>query len=359
MNGLGGWVPDIVHAHDWQAGLVPAYLHYHGANRPRTVMTVHNLAFAGKVALQMREELGLPPESLGMDGVEFYGSISLLKAGLQFADRITTVSPSYANEILTPEGGMGLDGLLRARASILHGILNGIDTEAWDPATDVMLAAQYDTTHLEARIANKADLQRRFGLDINPDVMLFGVVSRLTWQKGLDMLLEALPILLESGAQLAVLGAGDEEIEAGFQEAQAANPGQVGCIIGYHEPMAHAIQAGSDALLVPSRFEPCGLTQLYALRYGAIPVVARVGGLSDTLIDANPMALVAGVATGVQFMPASADRLAAAIRRTIELYADAPVWARMQENGMSADVSWRDPARRYARLYRDLVQRTA
>lgn len=355
MRGLDDWTPSVVHAHDWQAGLVPAYLHYEGAVRPRTIMTVHNLAFAGKMPIELLGSLALPPEALGVEGVEFYGTISLLKAGLQFADRITTVSPTYATEILTPEGGMGLDGLLRARASVLTGILNGIDTDAWDPSTDEALAARYGTAILSARAANKADLQRRMGLEINPDAMLFGVVSRLTWQKGLDMLLEALPILLERGAQVALLGAGDEDIEGGFRAAQAASPGQVGCIIGYHEPLAHAIQAGADALLMPSRFEPCGLTQLYALRYGAVPVVARVGGLSDTIIDANPMALGAGVATGVQFSPPTARRLAAAIVQAIELFADKTTWKRMQENGMAADVSWRGPARQYARLYRGLV----
>jgi starch synthase len=359
MRGLDGWTPSIVHAHDWQSGLVPAYLHYEGATRPRTVMTVHNLAFAGKVSIDLLEQLALPPEALGVDGVEFYGTISLLKAGLQFADRITTVSPTYATEILTPEGGMGLDGLLRARAGVLTGILNGIDTDAWDPATDEALAVRYGTAVMSARAANKADLQRRMGLEINPDVMMFGVVSRLTWQKGVDLLLEALPVLLERGAQLVILGAGDDDIEAGFRAAQAATPSQVACIIGYHEPLAHSIQAGADALLVPSRFEPCGLTQLYALRYGAVPVVARVGGLSDTVIDANPMALGAGVATGVQFAPPTAERLAAAIVQATELFADKPTWTRMQENGMASDVSWRGPARQYAKLYRGLVAGTA
>ena len=355
MRGLDGWTPAVVHAHDWQTGLVPAYLHYEGATRPHTVMTVHNLAFAGKVSIDLLADLALPPEALGVDGVEFYGTISLLKAGLQFADRITTVSPTYATEILTPEGGMGLDGLLRARANVLTGILNGIDTDAWDPSTDEALAVRYGTAILPARAANKADLQRRMGLEINPGLMLFGVVSRLTWQKGLDMLLEALPALLQHGAQLVLLGAGDDDIEAGFLAAQAANPSQVGCIIGYHEPLAHTIQAGADALLVPSRFEPCGLTQLYALRYGAVPVVARVGGLSDTIIDANPMALGAGVATGIQFTPPTAERLAAAIVQATELFAEKPTWTRMQENGMASDVSWRGPARQYARLYRGLV----
>lgn len=358
-DGIADWVPDIVHVHDWQAGLVPAYLHYAGGPRPGTVMTVHNLAFPGKFPIELRAELGLPPEALSIDGVEFYGFISLLKAGLQFADRITTVSPTYAQEILTEECGMGLDGLLRARAGVLEGILNGIDMEAWDPGTDPMLAARYGPAILPTRATNKADLQRRMGLAPDPEALLFGVVSRLTWQKGLDMLLEALPALTSQHTQLAVLGAGDAEIESGFLDAAAAHHGRIGCVIGYHEQMAHAIQAGSDALLVPSRFEPCGLTQLYALRYGAVPIVARVGGLADTVIDANPMALGAGVATGLQFSPVTTDRLAAAIARACTLFADKPGWARMQTNGMTTDVSWRGPARQYARLYRTLAAKAA
>ncbi len=354
-SGTDGWSPDIVHAHDWQAGLVPTYLHYRGGARPGTVITVHNLAFPGKFPIDLRESLALPPESLGVDGVEFYGSISFLKAGLQFADRITTVSPTYADEILTPEWGMGLDGLLRARGAAVCGILNGIDINDWDPMTDGLLAARYAVATLPARSANKTDLQRRFGLDADPNALLFGVVSRLTWQKGLDMLLEALPAILEQGAQLAVLGAGDPEIEAGFLEAAAANPGRVGCIIGYHEPLAHGIQGGVDALLLPSRFEPCGLTQLYALRYGAVPIVARVGGLADTVIDANPMALGVGVATGIQFAPVTALRLAAAIHHAGTLFSDKATWSRMQANGMQSDVSWRAPARSYAQLYRKLA----
>jgi starch synthase len=355
-DGVEDWLPDVVHAHDWQAGLTPAYLHYQDGRRPGTVMTVHNLAFAGKVPLSMRTRLHLPEAAIQLDGVEFYGTISMLKAGLQFADRVTTVSPTYADEILTPEGGMGFDGVLRARGAAVSGILNGIDTEAWNPETDTLLAAPYSRATRKARAANKAALQQRMGLAVDPNALVFGVVSRLSWQKGLDMLLDALPVLLGTGAQLAVLGAGDALIETGFREAALANPGRVGCIIGYKEPLAHGIQAGVDALLVPSRFEPCGLTQLCALRYGAVPVVARVGGLADTVIDANPMALSAGVATGLQFAPVSEDRLEAAILHAAALFADKPVWAKIQANGMAADVSWRGPARRYAQLYRGLVR---
>jgi starch synthase len=357
---IDGYVPDVVHAHDWQAGLAPAYLHYRGGagpggTRPGTVMTVHNIAFPGKLPAGLLARLGLPPSAYAIDGVEFYGTISLLKAGLQFADRITTVSPTYAAEIQTSEAGMGFDGLLRERADVLSGILNGIDTTVWNPATDERIAARYDRATLARRVVNKAALQARMGLAADPDAPLFAVVSRLTWQKGMDLLLACVPALLALGGQLALLGSGDTPIEAGFQAQAAAAPARVGCIIGYDEALAHGIQAGADALLVPSRFEPCGLTQMCALRYGAVPVVARVGGLADTVIDANPAAVAAGVATGVQFAPATAEMLEMALRRTVALYREPAAWRALQANGMASDVSWRGPARSYAALYRDLV----
>jgi starch synthase len=352
---LASFLPGIVHAHDWQAGLAPAYLHYRGGKRPGTVMTVHNLAFPGKVARNNLARLGLPPGSFAIDGVEFYGDISLLKAGLQFADRITTVSPTYAVEIQTTEAGMGFEGLLRARASVLSGILNGLDTTTWNPATDKLIAARFDRANLAARTANKADLQSRLGLTPDPAAPLFAVVSRLTWQKGIDLLLACLPTLLAEGAQLAVLGAGETVLETAFRAQEAAAPGRIACVIGYDEALAHRIQAGADALLVPSRFEPCGLTQLCALRYGAIPVVARVGGLADTVIDANPAALAAGVATGIQFAPVTIETLQLAIARTLALYRDPPAWQRLQSNGMSTDLSWNASAQHYANLYRTLI----
>ncbi len=352
---LAGYRPDIVHAHDWQGGLAPAYLHYRGGPRPATVMTVHNLAFPGKAAPSLLENLGLPPQSFAIDGVEFYGAISLLKAGLQFADRITTVSPTYAAEIRTPAYGMGFEGLLRARAGVLSGILNGIDATIWNPATDNLLAHRYDLPSIAGRAANKTALQTRMGLIEAPDAPLFGVISRLTGQKGLDLLLDCLPTLLGLGGQLALLGAGDAMLEAGFRHAAAQAPGRVACVIGYDETLAHHIQAGIDALLVPSRFEPCGLTQLCALRYGAVPVVARVGGLADTVIDANPAALAAGAATGLQFAPVNADMLDATLHHAVALYRDPPTWRTLQANGMTADVSWTGPARHYAALYRTLA----
>lgn len=352
---LPSFAPDIVHAHDWQAGLVPAYLRYSGRPAPATVFTVHNLAFQGRFGAGLRGPLGLPPEAYAIDGVEFYGGIGFLKAGLQLADRITTVSPSYALEIQQPEQGMGLDGLLRLRADRLTGILNGIDDNVWNPATDRRIAATYDVATLPARAANKAALQARFGLAPEPHKMLIGVVSRLSGQKGLDLLADVLPAQLDSGIQLTLLGSGDPDLESRFRVLAQSRPGQVGALIGYDEDVAHLIQAGADALLVPSRFEPCGLTQLCAMRYGAVPVVARVGGLADTVIDANAMAIASGVATGVQFSPVDAGMLAAALRKARALFADRATWQALQRNGMTTDVSWRKPAAQYADLYRALL----
>ncbi len=352
---LEAWRPDVVHAHDWQAGLTAAYLHYDPGPRPATVMTVHNLAFQGQFDRRLLARLSLPAASLTADGVEYYGDIGFLKAGLRLSDRITTVSPTYAAEICTPEGGMGMDGLLRGRADLLRGILNGIDVKVWDPAVDPLIAARFDASEPEPRSRNKADLQTRLGLDADARAPLFGVVTRLSWQKGLDLLLEALPVMLAEGAQLVLLGSGDPELEAGYGAAAGRQPGRIACVFGYDETMAHQIQAGADAILVPSRFEPCGLTQLCALRYGAVPVVARVGGLADTVIDANPVALPAGVATGVQFSPVNTPILESAIRRTVALYRDPDAWRRLQLNGMATDVSWRGSAKVYADLYRELI----
>jgi starch synthase len=356
---VAGFAPDAVHAHDWQAGLTAAYLHYGGGPRPAAILTVHNLAYQGQFPAELLDELGLPPRSLAVSGVEHFGAIGFLKAALQLSDWITTVSPSYAIEIQRPETGMGFDGLLRERSGSLSGILNGIDTGVWNPADDGLIAVNYDARTLYARAANKAALQEKFGLKPEPHKLLAGIVSRLSWQKGLDLLVDTLPVLLGEHMQLALLGTGDRDLEARFQAAAKAFPGRVGVCLGYDEGLAHALQAGCDALLVPSRFEPCGLTQLCALRYGAVPVVARVGGLADSIIDANEMALAAGVATGLQFTPGTDDGLALALRKTARLYGDRTAWRRLQKNGMAADVSWRGPARRYAGLYRQLAGKPA
>ena len=355
LGAVEGYRPDVVHAHDWQAGLTFAYTNF-GPTRPASVMTIHNLAFQGQFSPALFPALGLPGEAFNANGIEYYGAIGYLKAGLYYADRITTVSPGYAAEIRTPEEGMGMDGLLRARSGVMSGILNGIDEDAWNPKTDPHLAANYTKkTAAAARALNKEAIQARLGLDQDPDAPLFGIVSRLTWQKGVDLLLSNIPTIIEQGAQLAVLGSGEPGAEQGFYNAQAIYPGRIGSWIGYDEALAHQVLAGSDAILVPSRFEPCGLTQMYGLRYGTLPLVARVGGLSDTVVDANPAALSRGVATGVQFAPVTYEMMKVALERTVALYRQPELWKKVQANAMAQDVSWTDPARHYAALFRELI----
>ncbi len=349
-----GYRADIAHAHDWQAALAPVYLHFDGGERPGTVLTLHNMAFQGHYYGLSPEALGLPASAMSVEGIEYFGGVGFLKGGIRFADKITTVSPTYAREILTPEFGMALDGLLRARAADVEGVVNGIDDEIWNPETDATLTKTFSVRSLANRAANKTALRARFGLREDATGPLFGVVSRLTSQKGLDLLLACLPGLVARGGQLALLGTGEPALEAGFQTLAASHPSDVGCEIGYDERLAHLMQAGVDFLVVPSRFEPCGLTQLCALRYGAAPLVARVGGLADTVIDANEAALAAGVATGLQFYPPDVPALDHAIQRAFDLYADAETMRRLRLNGMRADVSWRAPAKRYAALYAKL-----
>ena len=353
---LPRFAPDVVHAHDWQAALAPALLHYGGAPRPATMLTVHNLSFQGQFPRDLLAAIGLPAHAWALDGVEYYGTIGYLKAGLALADRITTVSPTYADEIRTPEDGMGLDGLLRKRADALTGILNGIDDRVWNPATDPYLPARFDARRLARRAANKAALQERFGLAADPAAFVVGVVSRLTHQKGMDLLADALPALAAHGAQFALLGTGDAHVEHAFAAAAARHPDRVAAVIGYEEALAHLVQGGADALLVPSRFEPCGLTQLCALRYGAIPIVARVGGLADTVIDANAMALAAGAGTGIQFAPVTRAHIELAVGRAVGLKRDAALWRRLQARAMATDVGWTRPAKQYAALYRALAR---
>jgi starch synthase len=348
-----GYAPDVVHAHDWQAAMTLAYLRYDGSAVP-TIMTVHNLAFQGRFPASIFPDLGLPAAALSVDGVEYYGGVGYLKAGLQAADAITTVSPTYAQEIRTPEFGMGLDGLMNARAGDLHGIVNGIDTDIWNPETDMHLAARYSGRTLKARKANKAALEERFGLD-RGEGPLFCVVSRLTWQKGMDMLVEAVDGLVAAGGRLAVLGSGDAALEGALLAAASRHRGKVGMVVGYDEKLSHLLQGGADAILIPSRFEPCGLTQLYGLRYGCVPVVARTGGLADTIVDANEAALSAGVATGFQYQPSAPGGLDHAIARVLAAHARPAVWSSMQRQGMKSDVSWTKSAARYVELYQSLL----
>jgi starch synthase len=350
---VSGYAPDIIHGHDWQAGFTMAYLAYENRRRPGTILTVHNLSFQGQFPAELLQVLRLPPAAFSIDGVESYGKIGFLKAGLQFADRITTVSPTYAHEIQIPENGCGLDGLLRARAAVLTGIRNGVDIQVWNPETDARIKSQFGRSTLPARRPNKTALQRRFGLTDDPDRLLFAVVSRMAWQKGLDLLAEAAPMLVGRGAQLAILGTGDAELEARLTALARANPGIVGCIVSYDEDLAHLIQAGADVMLVPSRFEPCGLTQLCAMRYGAIPVVSKVGGLADTVIDLARTQ--AGGATGIQFHPVNRAGLEAGLVRAVDLWSDQTAWRALQASAMQTDVSWATPADLYLRVYAGLL----
>ncbi|MBJ6122151.1 glycogen synthase GlgA [Sphingomonas mollis] len=345
---------DILHAHDWQAGLAPAYVRALGAP-VKTVMTVHNIAFQGRFDLSLFPALGLPDWMASIHGVEYYDGISYLKAGLQAADAITTVSPTYAREIRDPAFGMGLEGLIASRAADVSGIVNGIDPAVWNPATDAALPAPYTADTLADRAANRAAVDDRFGLAPG-DGPIFTVVSRLTWQKGMDVLAAILDDLVAAGGRLALLGSGDRPLEAAFLAAADRHPGRIGVRIGYDENLSHLLQGGADAILIPSRFEPCGLTQLYGLAYGCVPVVARTGGLADTVVDANEAALAAGVATGIVHDGVTPDALLHAIRRAIALHAQPDAWKRLQTNGMNADFSWRESGRRYARLYHDLME---
>ncbi|MEM1266647.1 MAG: glycogen synthase GlgA [Pseudomonadota bacterium] len=349
LGAVPKWRPDLVHMHDWQAALLPAYLAQAGIEVP-TLLTIHNIAFQGLAGPEKLGALRLAPEGFNPDGFEFYGRINMLKAGIVNASAISTVSPTYAEELLSPAYGMGLEGILQARSGDLHGILNGIDTDVWTPDADPDVATFKTPAE---RGPNRAALIKAFELDPEAKGPIAVVVSRLTEQKGLDLLLGALPVLLERGGQLALLGSGAAALEDGFRRI-ASHP-RVGVRIGYDEALSHLMFAGGDAVLVPSRFEPCGLTQLYGLRYGAVPVVARTGGLADTVIHANALALRAGVATGLHVAPVTTEALARALSRLCDLYADRATWRQLQTNAMAQPVGWDASAAQYARLYTDLA----
>lgn len=349
---------DVLHAHDWQAAMAIAYLRLspcHAEPHIPAVMTIHNMAFQGWFDPKIFASLELPASAWSIEGVETYGGVGFLKSGLQLADMITTVSPTYAKEIVRSEFGMGLEGVVASRGDRVKGIINGIDSSDWNPATDTSLAARYSADDLDARAVNKRALEKHFRLDCDAGP-LFIMISRLTWQKGADLIPEVLDHLVGNGARLAILGSGDAAIEASLKDGAARYPGKIGLHFGYDEALSHQMQGGGDAILVPSRFEPCGLTQLYGLAYGCVPVVTRTGGLSDTVIDANPAALAAGVATGVQFDGAHYHGLASAISRTIALYRQADQWQQIQRNGMAADFSWRRSGAAYAALYKQFFR---
>jgi starch synthase len=349
------WTPDILHAHDWHAGLAPAYLAASAAGHIPTVFTVHNLAYQGLFSAALFPELALPPGFLSIDGVEFHGRISFMKAGLFYSDRLTTVSPTYAREIQTSAFGGGFEGLLRSRADALTGILNGVDPRVWDPRHDALLPRVYGAEDAPAgKRAVKAVLRSRLGLEQHEDAPLFGAVSRLTPQKGLDLLLPCLPEVVGGGSQIAILGSGDSDLEQGFAAAAASRRGQVAVEIAYDEALSHLIIGGSDVILVPSRFEPCGLTQLYALRYGTLPLVRRVGGLADTVVDATSVSLAEDSATGFAFDDVNPQALMLTIGRAIALFREPKMWRRMMRRAMTQDFSWESAARQYVALYREL-----
>jgi starch synthase len=350
------WTPDVLHAHDWHAGLACAYARVHPGTTAASVFTVHNLAYQGLFSPTDFAQLGLPPGTMTSSGLEYHGQLSFMKGGLKFADRITTVSPSYAREIATPEFGAGLDGVIRSRQPDLSGILNGVDPEVWNPAGDTALATRYDAERLEGKADCKGALQREMALDPDPSAPLLAVISRLTSQKGLDLVLGALPGLLARGAQLVVVGTGDAALEAAFRSAAEAHAGRVAVRVVYDEVLAHRVIGGADAIMVPSRFEPCGLTQLYGLRYGTLPLVRRVGGLADTVIDASGEALRSGRATGFAFDAPAAAALEHAAERLIALYRQPEAWRAVMRHAMAQDFSWDHAAAQYLALYRQAIE---
>ncbi|MEY8879106.1 MAG: glycogen synthase GlgA [Leptothrix sp. (in: b-proteobacteria)] len=352
------WQAQVVHAHDWHAALAAPYLRAlerrHGRRLAGCVYTVHNLAYQGFFPADHYGALGLPWDFYGMHGLEFHGQISFMKGGLYFADRITTVSPTYAREIQGAEQGCGLDGLLRDRRLSLSGILNGVDDAVWNPASDALIASHFDTRRLPGKARCKAALQKLLGLQEQADVPLFCIVSRITEQKGLHLVLQALPGLIGQGAQFALLGSGDAGMEAAFKALAQQHPGQVAVRLGYDEPFAHQLIAGSDVIMVPSRYEPCGLTQLYGLKYGTLPLVRRVGGLADTVSDTR-LETLDTEATGFVFDDFSAEALLATAVRAQALYRRRSDWQLVQRRAMQQTFNWEGAAARYEDLYHQVA----
>ena len=354
MGTVGRKKYDVLQAHDWQAGLSAAYLKASGDSHVKTVLTIHNLAFQGLFPKSLMGALDLPSSFYRNEGFEYWDKISFLKAGIAYSDHITTVSPTYALEIQSDDGGMGFGGMLRAKANRLSGILNGIDMDVWNPETDPEIKPNYSASKPAGKVKNKLTLQRALKLREDASAPLFTVISRLTTQKGLDLLASMTDSIVAKGGQLALLGAGDAAIETAFTAAAKKHPTEISVTIGYDEPFAHRLQAGADAIFIPSRFEPCGLTQLCAMRYGTVPIVGRVGGLNDTVIDASPMALASGAATGVQFSPINGHMLYSAITRAFELYTNTEQWNNLVANCLNQDVGWESSAADYRDLYNSL-----
>ena len=349
------WRPDVVHLHDWHAGLVPLLLSKAPVPQPATVLTVHNLGYQGLFGLEELPRLGLPDRPDIYPAIEFHGQLSFLKAGLTYADAVTTVSPTYAREILTPEFGSGLDGLLRERAGRVKGIMNGADYHIWDPGSDPYLSHPYTQRERSPKRACKIAIQEEMELEALAEAPLVVFASRLAHQKMPDVVLEALPALLTEGMQFALVAQGDAGFEARFRELAAAYPGQVSVHIGYDERLAHRLLAGADILLHPSRYEPCGLATIYAMRYGVLPLARQVGGTADSVVDATLDNIQAGTATGFLFDEPSADHLIACMMRALSLYRQPITWRRLQSNAMRQDFGWERSARAYVDLYRDVT----
>lgn len=348
------WKPDVVHCNDWQSALTPAYLHF-SQEPAASVMTVHNLAFQGVFPSAMVPELGLPWECFKPEGAEFYGNLSFLKAGLFYAKRITTVSPTYAEEIQKEELGFGLQGLLASRREVLSGILNGIDNVEWNPATDPNITQTYSAADLSGKAVCKHELQKHMGLKIDPKIPLFGMVSRFTQQKGLDMVLEIAPQLIAMPAQLVFLGSGDGAMQRMALDLAHHYPGQVGAYVGFDEGLSHLIEAGADIFLMPSRFEPCGLNQMYSQRYGTPPLVHATGGLRDSVVDCNKLTLKKGDATGFVFDVMTPAMLLETVQRAVTAYHDKKVWKALQLNGMSRNFGWEQSAAAYLQVYSSML----
>lgn len=351
------WRPEVLHCHDWQAALAPAYLRaWPLERRPGTVFTIHNIAYQGQFPAETVPRLGLAWDMFSVDGLEYWGDMSFLKAGLVYADKLSTVSPRYAREIQGQAFGCGMQGVLAARAADLIGVLNGADYGVWNPSTDAHLGHRFETRDfINGKAANKAALQAALGLEADAQAPLLVIVSRLTDQKGMDMVLSTLPALLRQGAQLAILGSGDKDLELGFQSAAAGSPNRVSATIGYSEDLAHQLLAAGDMLLMPSRFEPCGLTQFYAMRYGTIPVVHATGGLADTVMDCSYDGLVTGTGTGFVFEHANAGAFQWCVERAVSSFQHKEQWRRIQASAIIQDFSWSRSAQRYAQLYQEVL----
>ncbi len=348
--------PDVLHCNDWQTGLAPAFLRYESAKPTPTVFTVHNLAYQGIFPPDVLKKLGLPPESFSIDGMEYYGKLSFLKAGLYYASHLTTVSPTYAGEIQTEAFGMGMQGLLATRGNELTGILNGIDMREWNPVSDPHLYAPYSADNLAGKTTNKLSLQAELGLQSDAKAPLLGMVSRLTHQKGSDVVIEAVPQLIKLGAQFAVLGSGETRLENAWRKLAAAHPGRIAVKIGYNESLCHRIEAGADIFLMPSRFEPCGLNQMYSQRYGTPPVVHKVGGLADTVTHATLENLANGKATGFVLDRLDRTSLVDALGRAMILFRHKLAWQKLMRNGMTRDFGWAQSARQYLGVYKKICR---